>query len=98
MTRSVTIREDLSWSVQVHGQLVERTKCSALMAIPETVNTKLAINKLLQLVDSLNVCAGHPEQQFVDFIKSHKAKIPAFNDEIFLSISMERCFRVQFVQ
>ena len=65
VTHSVTVSENLSWRVMVHGSLVDKEKCSAL---PETIKTKLAVSRLLQVVDGLSVCAGHPEVHFVDFV------------------------------
>ena len=79
MTRSVTVHEDLSWSIQVHGRPVDKMKCSALKAFPETIKTKVAVNRFLSMVDSLNVCAGHPEQQFLDLADSRKGKFQSVN-------------------
>ena len=39
-----------------------------------TVKTKTALNRLLKLVDSLNICAGHPEDHFLDLADSRKGK------------------------
>ena len=79
MTHYVTINEDLSWNIQVHGKPVDKTKCCALKSFPEIIKTKLVINGLLQLVDGLNVCAGHPEQQFLDLADSRKGKFQSAN-------------------
>ena len=31
--------------------------------------------KLIDLVDKLNVCSGHPESKFVDFVNYRKGKL-----------------------
>ena len=79
VTHSVVVNEDLSWSIQVHGQPVDKSKCNALKSYPETIKTKLALNGLLQLVDGLNICAGHPEQCFLDLADSRKGKFQSAN-------------------
>ena len=82
VTHSITIKTDLSWSVQVHGKHINKTKCSALQSFPNNINTKLAANALLAQVDGLNVCAGHPDQQFLDIADSWKGKFQSANKSI----------------
>lgn len=65
------MNEDLRWSVQVHGKPVD-SKCCALDSLANTVKTKHSLHRLVQLVDGLNICAGHPEQQFLDLADSRK--------------------------
>ena len=82
VTHSITIKTDLSWSVQVHGKHINKTKCSAFQSFPNNINTKLAANALLAQVDGLNVCAGHPDQQFLDIADSRKGKFQSANKSI----------------
>ena len=93
VTHFITIKTDLSWSVQVHGKHVNKTKCSALNSFLNNINTKFAANELLVQVDGLNVCARHPYQQFLDIADSRKGKFQsankstvAFADDYFLLI------------
>ena len=74
VTRSVTVNDDLTWHVRIHGQTLYTSKCVALKCLPVTVKTKIALNRLLKLVDSLNICAGHPEDHFLDLADSRKGK------------------------
>ena len=70
VTRSVTVNGNLSWCVHVHGQALDSTKCNALKNFPVTITTKAALNQLLTLVDTLSICAGHPDQHFLDLADS----------------------------
>ena len=80
VTRSITVNEDLRWSVQVHGKPLDRKKCSALTkSVPEIISTKPVLNLLLKLVDSLNVCAGHPDQHFLELADSCKGIFQSAN-------------------
>lgn len=72
VTHSITVHKNFSWSAEVHGNAIDKAKCSALKSFSETVTTKLAVSRLLELVDSLNVCCDHPEQGMLDLADAHK--------------------------
>ena len=74
VTRSVTVNGDLIWCIHVHSQALDPTKRNALKIFPVTITTKAALNQLLTLVDTLNICAGHPDLHFLDLANSHKGK------------------------
>ena len=74
VTRSVVVNSDLTWCIYVHGQALNPSKCSALKTIPETIRTKAALNQLVKLVDTLNICAGHPDKHFLNLADSRKGK------------------------
>ena len=61
---------------------IDKMKCSALKSFPDSNKTKLDVNGLLQLVNGLNVCAGHSEQQFLDLADSCKGKFQSVNQSI----------------
>ena len=80
VTRSVTVNNDLTWCIHVHGQALDPSKCSALKNFPVTINTKAALNQLLKLVDGLSICAGHPDQHFLDLADSRKGKFQSITN------------------
>ena len=65
LIKSLTINEDFSWSVHVHGYRLNATTCSALCHVPEKIKTKATLNKLLLTLDKLNVCSGNPDAHFL---------------------------------
>ena len=102
VTRSVTVNDDLTWHVRIHGQTLNTSKCVALKCLPVTVKTKIALNRLLKLVDSLNICAGHPEDHILltlakaNFSQQVTAQwLSLIRTTLF--ISMEMSTLVQFV-
>ena len=74
VTRSVAVNNDLTWCVHVHGRPLESGRCSALNGVPVTISNKAALNRLLKLVDSLHICAGHPDQHLLDLADFRKGK------------------------
>ena len=74
VTRSVTVRSDLSWSVVVHGKCVTHC-CCALKSFPNTIESSDTVQKLLCTLDSLHVCAGHPDEEYVSLVEARKGKV-----------------------
>ena len=75
------VNDDLTWCVDVHGQALDPTKCNALKNFPVTINTKAAFNQLLKLVNTLNICAVHPDQHFLDLADSCKGKFQSISNK-----------------
>ncbi len=57
----------------VHNHPV-KSDCQALNAIPPKIICLDSLKKLIELVNVLNVCAGHPDNKFVLFCKAKKGK------------------------
>ncbi len=72
ITKSITINSDLTWELFVHSNQVK--KCDALVDIPMKLN-KVHFLRLIASVEKLNVCAGHPEKKFVEFVTNRKGKL-----------------------
>ena len=71
MTHCISIAEDLTWTLHVHGHMVQN--CAALANIPKNL-CSLSLNSLLALVDKRHVCAGHPDVDFVQVAEARKEK------------------------
>lgn len=72
ITRSISIETDCSWKVFVHT--IEVSKCEALSSIPQLLDDA-SLAELINIVEQLNVCAGHPEAKFIDFVSKRKGKL-----------------------
>ena len=101
ITHTIIVTTNLTWKLFVHNHEVQ--KCSALSCIPSKLDDASMI-KLLQLVDKLNICSGHPETKFVTFVDYRKGKlynkagkVAAFVDHYALYIFMGRYLRKQSV-
>lgn len=74
ITHCLSIKEDLKWELFVYGKLVHQALCPALSTAPEFIDGH-SINSLLQLIESLNVFAGHSDDKFVTFAREKKGRI-----------------------
>ena len=83
ITRSIVIGADCSWKVFVHS--LEVDTCPALSTIPPCLNN-VSTAELVNLVDKLNVCAGHPEAKFIDFVSKRKGKLLNRSGDVAASI------------
>ena len=65
ITHCVTVNSDLQWLLFVHNQLVSPTSYRALKSLPLQL-TQESFSDLLNIVDRLHVCVGHPDKHFVN--------------------------------
>ena len=59
------VKHDKSWSLHVHGTEVTVSRCPAIGFLMTLVDS-LSINELLQKLDKLSVCPGHPDEHFME--------------------------------
>lgn len=72
VTQSLTVKSDKSWMVFVHGKHVAANRCNALKDFPIQINSADTLQRLTQALDSLHVCAGHPEEEYVSLVEAWK--------------------------
>ncbi len=70
---SITVLSDLSWSMYVHDRKLPPATCSVLRSFPTTMDSE-SLNTLIQTVNNLIVCPGHPDPNLVRMIKAKKCK------------------------
>ena len=75
VTQYLNIREDLSWSIGVHGKLVQRESCSALSNFPEKLHNIAIFQQFVSAVYTLQTCIGNPDDQYVSLVMSRKGKV-----------------------
>ena len=66
----------LDWFLSVHNHEVIPTSCHILSSIPKKL-TPATLITLLHLLDSLNICAGQPDNNFVAMITAKKGVLKA---------------------
>ena len=59
-----TIHNNLTWTLYVHGKKVNISLCPVLESVPVLLQP-ISSNSLLEKIDTLNVCIGNPEENFV---------------------------------
>ena len=62
----------MTWMLFVHGQKVDPKNCCEIRAC--TCSCYDDINQLVVKIDSLNICAGHPESHFSEVTQARKGK------------------------
>ena len=70
ISHCLEIKKDMSWTLFVHGHKVDLQNCCAM----RTTNGNLEINQLVEKIDSLNICAGHPESRFSEITQARKGE------------------------
>ena len=55
VAKTVTITEDLIWSLHIHGQKLNASKYKALSYVRDKVPTKTAMSQLLTIIGNLSV-------------------------------------------
>ena len=73
ISHCLTVHNNRSWSLFVFNQPVNAQTCNALKSIPSVVSAE-HLQELINLVDRLKVCAGHPDNHLVDMCRNKKGK------------------------
>lgn len=76
ITFCIIIRNDLSWSLSVHGHQInlEQQVYGFLSNIPAVFNEE-SLQELLLLLDRCSVCPGNPDDQYILMVESKKGKL-----------------------
>ena len=56
-------QKDMAWTLFIHGKKVDTKNCTAIRAYYN-------VNEFISKIDSLNMCAGHPESRFSEISKA----------------------------
>lgn len=86
VTHCLSINEDLTWNLYIHGKQVNVAACTELQPVPDKLLPP-SVDSLLRKLDTLNVCVGNHDAHFIELCASHKGQIlspdgtvAAFND------------------
>ena len=67
VSRSLIVESDFTWKVYVHSQLLSATDCQSLSKFPVHLQIE-SLQEVLNTINQLHLCAGHPDQKFVDMV------------------------------
>ena len=81
LTYTLQVFQDGTWLLYVHGKKIDRNACAALHSFPETLSPT-ELSNLLQVLDKLHICAGHPDPHLVEMVSLKKGKIVSKNGEV----------------
>ena len=69
---TLVVKDDLSWTLHVHDRCIQPLQCTVLKHFP-TIATPSKLNEMLQHIDRLSVCPGHPDEHFIQMAKQKKS-------------------------
>ena len=75
ITHCITIHQDLTWEIHVHNKKVDSTTCHLLASFSGNCLTRESLKLLVNTVDRANVCSGHPDEKFCEFLRDRKGKL-----------------------
>lgn len=84
ITHCLKIESNLIWSLLVDNHKLVKEKCSALEAVPDTLNSE-SLRDLLLMLDQLHVWVGQPDTHFVSMVNAKK-KILSSDGKIAASV------------
>jgi len=74
ISHSIAINQNLTWSLNVNGQQVDTALCTYLASVPSVLSPR-ALSEMLELIESLQICTGQPDSDFVNLLQLRKGKI-----------------------
>lgn len=80
VSRAVNVNVDGTWKVYVHNHALSPS-CESLKVVSKIIADLHLLKQLIELVDGLRVCAGHPDANFVPFCLAKKGKFTSKDGE-----------------
>ena len=71
----------MTWSFSIYGQVVSVGDCQVSAGSPDVINCA-TLHQLVWKIDSLNICPGHPDEQFVKMADSRGGNFHAVSGEL----------------
>ena len=75
ISHCLTIHDNLTWTLYVHGTKIDISSSPALGSDIPVLLQPRAINSFLEKLDTLHICTGNLESHFVQLCDSHQGKI-----------------------
>lgn len=85
VAHSVTIQEDLSWSVFVYGHNLTTFNETPLSLVPQVVNLSSLLS-IMTILDQSHLCPGNPDEIFLSMASSRKGQFLASNKDVKASV------------
>lgn len=73
VTHTITINDDCTWTVTVHGREITKSTCDVLSVIPHHL-TSSKLHDLIIVLDTCEICPGNADKCFIKMAKSRKGK------------------------
>ena len=65
VTVSISISNELHWTVSYMTKEVDATKCPVFADFPVKLNSVALVHQIIELIDSMALCVGNPDDKFL---------------------------------
>ena len=72
--------------MDINGREVDKNKCAELRSLPHSLGDESTVFTVLNRVDHLRVCPGHPDKQFIELLHAKKGCIKSADSSTVASI------------
>ena len=90
ITHCLMVDSTLKWSLFVHNHEVLQSRCSALRSFQNRLSPE-SLCRLLQYIDSLNVCVGQPDHHFIDMASAKKGVFKSRDGKVSATLDSYAC-------
>jgi len=81
IVRSISVDENLTWNVTIHGKSLDQGACSGISGFPKQLSSGSQLKEILGKINKLNVCVGNPDKKFVSLMERRKGTIKSGTNE-----------------
>ena len=81
VAKCLTVNEDRTWTLFVHGKGVDKQKCTQLRSSPRILD-----DNNTDRIDHLHVCPRHPDKQIIKLLRAKKGFIKSADGSAVASI------------
>lgn len=74
VVQSLTVKSNGSWELYAHDILLAQSRSPLLSSIPSTL-TAQSTKALLDIVNEAKICPGHPDKEFIEFVRACQGKL-----------------------
>ena len=81
VVQSLVVRNDFTWLLKVNGVEVDGDRCPSLSMFQNPLSSQ-DVNRLIERLDKLHVCPGHPDAHFIELADSKGGNFKSTNGQI----------------
>ena len=74
VSHCLIINENLTWKLYVHQKVLHHDNCAALHSFSLFLKPS-TVNSFLEKLDSLRICIGNPDNNFIELCEAQKGRI-----------------------
>ena len=94
VSMSLIISSNLTWTIHVHGQMLNPENCAATSDIPQDLTLE-SFKALISTLMKCNICAGHDDAKFIEMAEARGGKLQSQTNQVvsYLDSLCKPCIR-----